>query len=108
MSNVDRIKHEKASLKEQIQLKNSVERLMKNRDYIKVIEKAFMETDCARYARISGLNSRTEEERQDALAKSQAAGHLAEYLHTKIMMGTVAEGSLNSLNENELDIVQGE
>lgn len=100
-----KVSAEKKSLKESIAIRDAVLRLNKNRDFIAVIEKAFMVDDCARYARISGLSSRTEEEREDALNKSQAAGHLGEYLHMKVMLGNAAEGSLKSLIESEAEFV---
>ena len=103
---IDKIKAEREGHEANIALKEAVNRLQKNKDFKRVIEQAFMETECARNARISGLiYSFTEVERADALAKAQAAGHLAEFLSAVINRGTAAENALRALNENEAILI---
>ena len=101
---VDKIKEEKKNYKERIALRDSLKRLSKNRDFKLVIEQAFMEKECARYARMSGLQTISADARADALAKCQAAGHLQEFLHMTEMLGNQAEHSLRKLLDEEAEI----
>ena len=109
--NIDITKHleiEKKNCRERMALRDSIIKLQKNKDFQKVIEQSFMLDDCARYARNSGLVTLPGEEREDSLAKAQAAGHLKEYLHAKIMMGNAAEQTLIKLIEEEDHILYDE
>lgn len=101
MNTFDRIQQEKESLKARIALRDSLYELQKSKAYYEVIEKAFMVEDCARYARLSGLHSASAEVRADATSKSQAAGHLQEYLEMVVNLGNAAEKSLQTLMEQE-------
>lgn len=108
MNNIDTVKKieiEKKNYRERMALRDSVLKLQKNRDFQKVIEQGFMLEDCARYARNSGLVTLSKEEREDSLLKAQAAGHLKEFLHAKIMMGNNAEKNLIKLIEEEDQIL---
>lgn len=100
-----RLEIEKKNCHERMALRDSIIKLQKNKDFQKIIEQGFMLEDCARYARNSGLVTLTKEEREDSLLKAQAAGHLKEYLHAKIMMGNNAEKTLVKLIEEEDQIL---
>lgn len=102
---LDKIKRERKSFKAQVEIKEAVLRLYKNKDYALVIDKLFMLEDCARYAKLSGSFTQDDEVRSDSLAKSQAAGHLQEYLNAKIMLGSNAENSLAALDELEQELL---
>lgn len=108
MTELETIKIEKESLANTIKLREAYLELLKDKNYQLVIEQAFMVDDCARYARLSGLSSNSEEVRADALSKAQAAGHLAEYLHMLNMKGMAAVNSLESLIQHEAELVLGE
>lgn len=108
MTELESIKIEKEELNKTIKLREAYLELIKDKNYQLVIEQAFMVDDCARYARLSGLSSNSEEVRADALSKAQAAGHLAEYLHMLNMKGITAANSLESLNQHEAELVLGE
>ena len=99
---------EKKNCRERMAVRDSILKLQKNKDFQKVIEQGFMLDDCARYARNSGLVTLSKEEREDSLAKAQAAGHFKEYLHAKIMMGNAAEQTLVKLIEEEDHILYDE
>lgn len=101
---VDKIKEEKKNFKERIALRDALNRLSKNKDFKLVIEQTFMEKECARYARLSGLQSVTADVRADSLAKCQAAGHLQEFFHMVEMLGNRAEQSLRDLLDAETEI----
>lgn len=105
---LDKIKRERTSFIEQVKIKEAVLRLYKNKDYQLVIGKLFMLEDCARYAKLSGSEAYEEGVRKDSLSKAQAAGHLQEYLNAKIMLGSNAENSLESLEELEQELLNEE
>lgn len=102
---VNKVAEEKRLNKERVALRDALLRLYKNKDFKAVIEQAFMEKDCARYARMSGLSTNSPEVREDALAKCQAAGHLKEYFHAVEMMGNRAEANLREIAESEAELV---
>lgn len=93
----DKLQHEKNELKKKIEFREAVERLLDNPDFKTVIVDGFQLYDCARYAQMSGQPDLKDSARADSLAKAQAAGHLDDYLHTKILLGNQAEKSLNDL-----------
>lgn len=102
---VQKLEIEKKNCRERMALRDSIIKLQKNKDFQKIIEQGFMLEDCARYARNSGLVTLSKEEREDSLLKAQAAGHLKEYLHAKLMMGNNAEKTLVKLIEEEDQIL---
>ena len=102
---LDKIKQEKISFKESIKIRDAVLRLEKNKDFQLIIEKVFMVDECARNARVSGSFTLSEESRADALSKAQAAGHLAEFLVSRVQLGNLAEKSLQDLEESELELI---
>jgi hypothetical protein len=72
-------------------------KLSDNPDFKKLILEEFCVRECARYAQSSGDPALTAEQRADALALSQAAGHLRRWLSVKVRMGNQAEGQLPEL-----------
>jgi len=103
-STVEKLEREKKALKEVIDLRDSLLRLYKNKDFKNVIEHHFMEKACARYARLSGLSTLNVDARSDALSKAQAAGHLQEWFHAIEMQAQQAEQSLDRIQEAEAEI----
>lgn len=74
-------------------------RLADHPDFRKVILENFCKEDCARYAMESGDPSLPEENRADALAMAQAAGHLKRYLSYQIQFGETAKRNIDELEE---------
>lgn len=62
------------------------DRLMKNRDFRKIILEGFMVNDCARYVQESANPALDERQRADALGIAQAAGHLKRFLQIDRML----------------------
>lgn len=56
------------------------DRLMKNRDFRKIILEGFMVEQAARYVQESADPALTDRQRADALGIAQASGHLKRYL----------------------------
>ena len=65
-----------------------------NREFKQLILKDFCVEECARYAQSSADPALTIEQRQDALALAQAAGHLRRYLSVVVQMGNTANNEI--------------
>jgi len=85
--------------KELVELRNSILRLYKNKDFQKVIQDAFMVKEAARYVQTSADPAMGDRERADALAMAQASGHLKRFLAINIQLGNAAENSIPEINE---------
>lgn len=79
--------------------RQAVQRLMKNRDFKRIISEEFMISEAARYAHTSGDPKINAEGRADALAIAQAGGHLQRYLDTILQMGAHAEREMPAIEE---------
>lgn len=101
-NNTEQMLANRARLKEQIQIRDAINRLFKNKDFRKVILEDFLVNDCARNARISvsGMNP---EARAKALGCAQAAGYLDEYLQVNILMGNNAERELLAMDAEDVN-----
>lgn len=82
-------------------------KLANNREFKKLILEDFCVNECARYAQMSADPSLNAEERADALAIAQAAGHLRRYLQVVHMMGATAQKDIAGANE-EIEEIRGE
>lgn len=74
--------------------RDMVLKLSENREFRKVILEDFCEKECARYARASGDPALTPEQRADALAMAQAAGHLKRFLSVQVVVGNTAANTI--------------
>ena len=104
---VQQLETQREGMKQAIEMRSAVQRLSKNADFRKVISEYFMEKECARYAHASADPALPERNQKDALAISQAAGHLKRFLSVIIQMGNAAEGELDSI-DNALDEARAE
>lgn len=103
MSNtVEALERQLAGQKEIIEHQKMLQRLLGNRDFKKLVLDEFCVKECARYAQLSADPDLTAVQRADALATSQAAGHLRRWIQVKLQMGSAAESSLPSI-EAELE-----
>lgn len=83
-----------AENKEAVERRDALLRLTENRDYKRIFREEFMLQDCARFVQLSVNPALKAEDRADALAKSQAAGHLKQYLSVIVLQGNTAENSI--------------
>ena len=91
--------------KKLIALRDAVVNLQKNRDFRKLILEQFLVEDCARYAQLSADPGLGANERADALAMAQAAGHLKRFLSVTKRMGDTADAENRNIQE-ELDTLE--
>jgi hypothetical protein len=96
---VQQLEAQRENMKQQIEMRAAVQRLIKNPDFRKVIEQEFMLKECARYAQSSADPALPEKSQKDALALAQAPGHLKRFLSVSIQMGNVAEDQLQSIDD---------
>ena len=83
-----------------IERRDTLLRLSENKDFKRLIREEFMVRECARFVEQSVNPVLKPEERSDALAKAQAAGHLKQYLSVIILQGNTAENSLVEIDEH--------
>ena len=69
-------------------------KLQDNREFKQLILKDFCVEECARYAQASADPALTAEQRADALALAQAAGHLRRFLSVTVQMGYTAKNEI--------------
>jgi hypothetical protein len=69
-------------------------KLSDNREFKQLILKDFCVEECARYAQSSADPALTTEQRADALALAQAAGHLRRFLSVVVQMGNTANNEI--------------
>lgn len=74
-------------------------KLYGNADFKQLILKEFCVEECARYVHTSADPSLKPENRADALALAQAAGHLRRWLSVVVQMGNQAESQMQSLDQ---------
>lgn len=99
MSEVSNLEAQREQMKKDIENMELALKLHKNREFKKLIIDQFCTEECARYVQASADPSLSAEQRADALAMAQAAGHLKRFLSVKVQMGMQAENLMPSLDE---------
>ena len=100
MNTVTELEQQAKDLKEIIDRRDLALKLEKNREFRKLILEDFCTTECARYVQLSADPALSTENRADALALAQAAGHLRRFLSVVVRMGNQAEHELAQVNES--------
>lgn len=104
---VEQLELQKEHVKKLITKKNVAQRLANNKDFKELILEDFCTSECANYTHASADPSLPLEARADALNLAQAAGHLKRFLSATVNQGTVAENSLEDL-DNAIDEARAE
>lgn len=110
MSNEQEIKGLEYQLegnKEMVARAEDVRKLLETRLFRKVILEQFCEKECARYVQESCDPMLSAEQRADALALAQAAGHVRRWLDISMRLGEQATGSIERIQEM-LDTLRAE
>jgi len=94
-----------AEAKQAVAIRDMILKLSENREFKKVIREGFMEQACARYARESADPALTDRQRADALAMSQAAGHLKRWFQNQIALGDIEAAKIPDW-ESEIERVR--
>lgn len=93
------LEHAKTNALELISRRDLAIKLSNVPEFRKMILEDFCEKEAARLVAQSGDPAMTVQQRADALAMGQAAGHLKRYLSATIRMGNVAENDLTQIEE---------
>ena len=97
MSEVTLLEKQLADTKTLVDRRTIAQRLAANADFRKLILEEFCVNECARYAQASADPALNQNERADALAIAQAAGHLRRFLSVVIQMGNSAENTISDI-----------
>ena len=103
MSEVLNLQKQRDDAKEMIEQAETALRLSNNPDFKKLILNEFCINECARYAQSSADPALNADQRADALAIAQAAGHLRRFLSVKIQMGNQADRQMADLDQAILE-----
>lgn len=93
------LEQQKKNFQKLIDMRDLALRLTNNRDFRKLILDEFCGTESARLVHESGDPALKREDREDALAMAQAAGHLRRYLSMTIKLGDQAENTMGDLDD---------
>jgi hypothetical protein len=96
---VQQLERQLKDAKHLVEQKRLALKLADNREFRALILDEFCTKECARYAQSSADPALGANERADALAMAQAAGHLRRFLSVKIQMGSVAERDIEAVEE---------
>jgi hypothetical protein len=107
MSNIEQLEQQLMGNKERMSLRDAVVRLTQNADFRRVIIEEFSTRDCARLVQESADPLLRPEERADALAMAQAAGHLKRWIINQIQFGDTAAAQISDLEET-IEIARSE
>lgn len=99
MSDIKALEQQIAAAKAVQEQRDRMVRLTNNPDFRALIVEGFCKDECARYCHVSTDPGVSKEDRADALAAAQAAGHLKRWINAIIMMGNHAAGDLPDMNE---------
>lgn len=91
MSEVSALEKQLSDSKLSIERRQKALKLYNNPEFKSLILEEFCTTECARYAQSSADPALNPEQRADALAIAQAAGHLRRFLSVVVTMGNQAE-----------------
>lgn len=107
MTELEQLEGQKAKNDSFIKRGEMAVRLANNRDFKKLILEEFCIHECARSVHISSEMTMSAEDRADALATAQAAGHLLRWLQAVKAIAFMAEGQLSGIDQ-ALDEVRAE
>lgn len=97
MSELMQLEEQLRQTKEVAEFGELARKLYENHEFRKVIIDGFMLRECARYVQISCDPNLKSNEREDALAIAQAAGHLKRFLSVTVQMGDVAKDTIRDI-----------
>lgn len=101
------LEHRIEAAKQAIAHAEDIRKLMSIKLFRDVILTQFCKEHCARYVQESGDPLLSPENRADALAMAQSAGHLRRWLDIGIRIGESEAGSLADI-QNELEVARAE
>jgi hypothetical protein len=97
---IQQLREYQAGQKTLVDARDMAHRLFANPDFKKLIVDGFMTQECARYVQESCDPFLTPDQRADALALAQAAGHLKRFMSLCTVIGNTAEDNIRKAEED--------
>lgn len=97
MNEIAALEHQLAECQKAVERRDKIRKLCKNKEFKELILEYFMVQECARFVQISADPTLKAENRADALALAQSAGHFKRWLTVQEQMGEHAESQLENL-----------
>lgn len=104
MDAMQEIRVTREAAEEKVALGDALNRLTKNRDFKKIIDKGYFEQEAARLALISADFSLNEEARAATLEAIKGISHFHQYLQQVSWFAVQAQATLDDLVEHELEV----
>lgn len=102
ISPAEQLANEKATCEAVIEDQDAMLRLLENKDFLKIIDKGFMEVNVIRQADMAADPNVSEEIQRNCASAILASGHLKRYLNAINNMGNTARAALERVNQ-EID-----
>jgi hypothetical protein len=99
MSDIQALEEQKLLAKAVLVQRDRLVRLTNNADFRALITEGFLKEECARYTHLSTDPSLSKDDRADALASAQSAGHFKRWVNAVIAMGNRAEQDIKDMDE---------
>lgn len=103
---LEQLQQLKVASKKLIDLGEAVDKLMRNREFKKVILEHYCVEECARYVQASCDPNLPEASRADCLALAQASGHLLRFLDVLKLKSAKAYNDLENIDKAVLELNQ--
>ena len=104
---IDQLKNEIEASRATAKLGEHLERLLKNADFIEVIQKDFCTNNALRCVALLKADSASEQVRKAAIEQLEGISHFQEYLRALMLLSTGARNTISEAN-NTLDELRGE
>ncbi|MER9436696.1 hypothetical protein NKJ04_17535 [Mesorhizobium sp. M0618] len=99
MSDIKALEQQIVAAKAVQEQRDRMVRLANNSDFRALIIEGFCKDECARYTHVSTEPGLSKDDRADALAAAQSAGHLKRWINAIIMMGNRAAEDISQMDE---------
>jgi hypothetical protein len=99
MSDIESMKAHRKEMVETVELRDMLTRLMKNRDFRKLILDEYLVNEAARLVQSSANINLGADQRADCLAMAQATGHFKAWMNVTLKRGDQAEVDIRAADE---------
>ena len=107
MSEVTELNKQLESSRELVELKNAVLRLSDNKDFRELVILGFCRDEAAANVKLSGNMHMEKDNRDNALAIAQAAGHFERYMSQMMVEGMNAERIIPQIEKQLQELLIG-
>lgn len=98
MSEIRNLERQAENARQAVEQRDAIVKLTSLPEFRKLIVEGFCKDECARFTHMSSDPNLSVQDRADALASAQAAGHLKRWINGLILMGNRAEQDIVEVN----------